>query len=174
MSFEWVFLSEYNVLNLSVSPEFSVSGPCSCPVGEETPFTLKSISGWVEKREMERRKKQGKLHYYNIIILHGNHLTTSKWAVLHSARRRQGNNRGRHNKAVIVCTKTFLISMPLPMSPLGFNMRQYQSLRPPRTFCSQISRVLAYCWRQSCFIECKSRNNCFVSTNKWIELHQAA
>ncbi len=35
----------------SGSPEFSVSGPRSCTVGEDTPFTLESTSGWERERE---------------------------------------------------------------------------------------------------------------------------
>lgn len=79
-------------------------------------------------REAERREeKKTKLHYYNIIILLGVRLTTSKLAVLHSGRQRQGNTRGRHNEAVVMCTKTVLINMSLPMSQNGFNMLQFKS-----------------------------------------------
>lgn len=63
-----------------------------------------------DKREREkRRKKKKKLHYYNIIILLDIRLTTSKLAMLHSGRRRQGNNREQHSEAVVMCAETFLI-----------------------------------------------------------------
>lgn len=50
-------------LSFSVSPGFSVSGPWSWMVGEETPFTLESTSGWQTERHTESRKHRRKLHY---------------------------------------------------------------------------------------------------------------
>lgn len=100
-------------LSIQVSPEFSLSGPRSCTAGEDTPFTLESTSGWQSERQREgegRKQKKRKLHHYNTIILLGCRLTTSKLAVLHCGRRRPGNTRGRHNEAVVMCTKTFLIN----------------------------------------------------------------
>ncbi len=63
------------------------------------------------EREGERGREKRKFHYYNIIILLGIRLTTSKLAVLHSGRRRQGNNRVRQDEAVVMRAETLLINI---------------------------------------------------------------